>query len=50
MQKGKALEDSGSNTRQSRLSAGPKWAQADRPSPFPSPVDSLSPSCHSDYL
>jgi hypothetical protein len=26
--RGKALEDSGSNTRQSRPSAGPKWAQA----------------------
>jgi hypothetical protein len=26
--RGKALEDSGSITRQSKLSAGPKWAQA----------------------
>jgi hypothetical protein len=37
--RGKALEESGSKTRQSRSSAGPKWAQAGRPSPFPSPVD-----------
>jgi hypothetical protein len=37
--RGKALEDSGSNTRQSRPSAGPKWAQAGRPSPFQGPVD-----------
>jgi hypothetical protein len=39
MQKGEALEDSGSNTRQSRPSAGPKWAQAGRPNPFQGPVD-----------
>jgi hypothetical protein len=37
--RGKALEDSGSNTRQSRMSAGPKWAQAGRPSLFQGPVD-----------
>jgi hypothetical protein len=28
MQKGKTLEDSGSNTGQSRPSAGPKWAKS----------------------
>jgi hypothetical protein len=37
--RGKDLEDSGTDTRQSRSSAGPKWAQAGWPSPFPSPVD-----------
>jgi hypothetical protein len=37
--RGNALKDSGNNTWQSRPSAGPKWALADRPSPFPSPVD-----------
>jgi hypothetical protein len=37
--RGKALEDSAINTRQSRPSAGPKWAQAGRPNPFPSLVD-----------
>jgi hypothetical protein len=37
--RGKDLEDSGIDTRPSRLSAGPKWAQAERPSPFPSPVN-----------
>jgi hypothetical protein len=37
--RGKALEDLGSNTRQSRPLAGSKWAQAGRPSPFPGPVD-----------
>jgi hypothetical protein len=39
MQIRKALEDSGTNTRQRRSSARPKWAQAGRPSPFPSLVD-----------
>jgi hypothetical protein len=37
--RGKALEDSESNTRQSRPSAGPKWAQAGRPSQFQGPVN-----------
>jgi hypothetical protein len=37
--RGKTLEDSGSNTGQSRPSAGPKWAQAGQPSPFRGPVD-----------
>jgi hypothetical protein len=37
--RGKALEDSGSNTRQSKPLARPKWAQASRPSPFQGPVD-----------
>jgi hypothetical protein len=31
MQKGKTLEDSGSNTGQRRPRVGPKWAQAGRP-------------------
>jgi hypothetical protein len=35
----KDLEDSGTDTRQSRPSVGPKWAQAGRPSPFQGPVD-----------
>jgi hypothetical protein len=33
MQKGKTLEDSGSNTGQRRQQAGPKWAQVGRPRP-----------------
>jgi hypothetical protein len=37
--RGKDLEDSGTDTRQSRSSTGPKWAQTDRPSQFQSPVD-----------
>jgi hypothetical protein len=37
--RGKDLEDSGTDTRQRRLSAGPKWAQAGRPSPFQGLVD-----------
>jgi hypothetical protein len=49
--RGKDLKDSGIDTRQSRSSAGPKWAHASRPSPFPSPVDPpLWPSRHSGYL
>jgi hypothetical protein len=39
MQKGKDLEDSGTDTRQSRPSAGPKWPQDGRPSPFQGQVD-----------
>jgi hypothetical protein len=35
----KDLEDSGTNIGRRRPSAGPKWAQAGRPSLFPSPVD-----------
>jgi hypothetical protein len=35
---GKTLEDSGTNTGRRRLLAGPKWAQAGRPSPFRGPV------------
>jgi hypothetical protein len=31
MQKGKDLEDSGTNTERRRQQAGPKWAQAGRP-------------------
>jgi hypothetical protein len=38
-QRGKDLEDSGTNSRQSRPSAGPKWAQDGRPSTFQGPVD-----------
>jgi hypothetical protein len=34
MQKGKTLEDSGSNTEKMWPGAGPKWAQAGRPSPL----------------
>jgi hypothetical protein len=41
MQKGKDLEDSRTDTRQSRPSARPKWAEAGRPSPFQGPVDPL---------
>jgi hypothetical protein len=37
--RGKDLEDSGTDTWQSRSSAGPKWAQASWSRPFPSPVD-----------
>jgi hypothetical protein len=37
--RGKGLEDSGTDTRQSRPSARPKWAQAGRPSPFQGLVD-----------
>jgi hypothetical protein len=36
--RGKDLEDSGADTRQSTPLAGPKWAQAGRPSPFQGPV------------
>jgi hypothetical protein len=39
MQRRKDLEDSGTDTRQSRPLARPKWAQAGRPSPFQGPVD-----------
>jgi hypothetical protein len=35
---GKTLEDSGTDTGQRRSLAGPKWAQAGRPSPFWGPV------------
>jgi hypothetical protein len=38
MPKGKTLEDSGSNTGQRRPRAGPKWAQAGRPSPLRGPI------------
>jgi hypothetical protein len=38
--RGKDLEDSETESRQSRPSAGPKWAHAGRPSPFQGPVDS----------
>jgi hypothetical protein len=53
--RGKDLEDSGSNTRQSRPSAGPKWAQAGwprstGPSRFRNQSTPLWPSRHSDYL
>jgi hypothetical protein len=34
----KTLEDSGTDTGQRRSRAGPKWAQAGRPSPFRGPV------------
>jgi hypothetical protein len=37
--RGKDLEYSGIDIRQGRLSAGPKWAQAGRPSPFRGLVD-----------
>jgi hypothetical protein len=37
MQKGKHLEDSGTDTTQRRLRAGPGWAQAGRPSPVQGP-------------
>jgi hypothetical protein len=36
--RGKYLEDSGTDTRQSRQLAGPKWAQVGQPSPFRGPV------------
>jgi hypothetical protein len=39
MQKGEGSRRLGTDTRQSRSSAGPKWAQASRPSPFQGPVD-----------
>jgi hypothetical protein len=35
---GKTLEDSGTDTGQRRLWAGPKWAQAGRPSSFRGPI------------
>jgi hypothetical protein len=35
--RGKHLEDSGTDTTQSRPRAGPRWAQAGRPSPVQSP-------------
>jgi hypothetical protein len=38
MQKGKDLDDSGTNAGRRRLWTGPKWAQAGRPSPFQGPV------------
>jgi hypothetical protein len=47
---GKSLEDSGSNTGQRRPRAGPKWAQAGRPSPLRGLVGPLCPSRHSGYL
>jgi hypothetical protein len=37
--RGKDLEDWATNTGRRRPSAEPKWAQAGRPSPVPSPVD-----------
>jgi hypothetical protein len=40
MQKGKDLEDSGTNVGQRRQATGPGWAQAGRPSPFQGPVAS----------
>jgi hypothetical protein len=39
MQKGKDLENSGTDTGRRRQPTGPKWAQASRPSPFRGPVD-----------
>jgi hypothetical protein len=41
MQKGKDLEDSGTDTERRRWLTGPKWAQAGRPSPFRGPVSPL---------
>jgi hypothetical protein len=32
--RGKDLEDSGTDTARRRQATGPRWAQADRPSPF----------------
>jgi hypothetical protein len=40
MQKGKDLEESGTDVGQRRQATGPGWAQAGRPSPFQGPVAS----------
>jgi hypothetical protein len=39
---GKSLDDSGTNTEQKSPRAGPKWAQAVRPSPFRAPGPPLT--------
>jgi hypothetical protein len=38
MQKGKHLEDSGTDTTRRRPETGPGWAQAGRPSPVQGPI------------
>jgi hypothetical protein len=38
MQKGKDLDDSGTDTERRRQLTGQKWAQVGRPSPFQGPV------------
>jgi hypothetical protein len=47
---GKTLEDSGTDIGWRRPLAGPKWAQAGRPSPFWGQSSPLWPSRHSGYL